>query len=59
MALINLILKSDSVLEFEKKNENSRKAKGYFFRLLEMQMRKTSSDKRREIFGLDPLRVKE
>jgi hypothetical protein len=52
-------MKTGVGLEFEKKRENTKKRKSYFTKLLEMQLRKTDSDRRREIFGMDPLLVRQ
>lgn len=48
-------MKTDTTSGVEKKHGNAKKSKGYFERLLEMQLRKTDSDRRREMFGFDPL----
>jgi hypothetical protein len=42
----------DSALQ----ERRGRKRKNYYTRLLELLARQTTSDKRREIFGADPLR---
>jgi hypothetical protein len=48
-------MKADISLESEEKLKRPKKEKSYFVRLLEMQLRRTGSDRRRRIFGRDPL----
>jgi len=55
-ALIYVVMKTEEI-SFKKMTESTKKRKSYFERLLELQLRKTNADRRREIFGIDPLSV--